>query len=70
VVVLLLLQVGVRFDLGLIEAVDDGVLALGDEYPLDLLVVLEAHLANRHAAILLKVGPGGVDDGDVVLLVA
>jgi hypothetical protein len=35
----------------------------------DLLVVLEADLAGRHAAVLLKVGPGGVDDGDVVLLV-
>ena len=36
----------------------------------DLLVVLEADLSNRHTAVLLKVGPGGVDDGDVVLLVA
>jgi hypothetical protein len=35
----------------------------------DLLVVLEADLAGRHAAVLLKVGPGSVDDGDVVLLV-
>jgi len=36
VVVLLLLQVGVLFDLGLVEAVDDGVFPLGDQYPLDL----------------------------------
>jgi hypothetical protein len=86
VVVLLLLQVGVLFDLGLVESVDDGVFALGDEYLLDLrgvsgwstvggmdtdlLVVLEADLAGGHAAVLLEVGPGGVDDGDVVLLVA
>ncbi len=36
VVVLLLLQVGVLFDLGLVETVDDGVFPLGDHYPLDL----------------------------------
>lgn len=35
----------------------------------DLLVVLEAYLAHGHAAVLLEVGPWGVDDGDVVLLV-
>ena len=84
-VVLLLLQVRVLFDLGLVEAVDDGVFPLGNEHFLDLgksasgvlevkrmsdlLVVLEADLAGRHAAVLLKVGPGGVDYGDVVLLV-
>jgi hypothetical protein len=36
----------------------------------DLLVVLEADLTGGHAAVLLKVGPRGVDDGDVILLVA
>jgi hypothetical protein len=35
----------------------------------DLPVVLEAHLAGGHAAILLKVGPRGVYYGDVVFLV-
>jgi hypothetical protein len=70
VVVLLLFQVGILLDLCLVEAVDDGVLPLGDEYLLDLFVVLEAHLADCHAAILLKVGPGGVNDGDVILFVA
>jgi len=35
-----------------------------------LLIVLEADLADGHAAVLLEVGPGGVDDGDVVLFVA
>jgi hypothetical protein len=87
-VLLLLPEVRVLFDLCLVEAVDDGVFPLGDEYPLDLgksasrvwrdeagraadlLVVLEADLPHGHAAILLEVGPGGVDDGDAVLLVA
>jgi hypothetical protein len=36
VVVFLLLQVGVVFNLGLVEPVDDGVLPLWDEYLLDL----------------------------------
>lgn len=35
-VVLLLLQIGLALDFGLVEAVDDGVLPLGDVYPLDL----------------------------------
>jgi hypothetical protein len=35
-VVLLLLQVGVLFNLGLVEPVDNGIFALGYEYPLDL----------------------------------
>jgi hypothetical protein len=35
-VVLLLLQVGVFFDLGLIEPVDDGVFPLGNQDLLDL----------------------------------
>lgn len=66
----LLPEVGVLLDLGLVEAVDDGVLALRDEDALDLALVLEADLAGGHAAILLQVGPGRVDDGDVVFLVA
>lgn len=70
-VLLLLKEVGLRLlDAGLVEAVDDGVLALGDEHALDLARVLEADLADGHAAVLLQVGPGRVDDGDVVLLVA
>lgn len=35
-----------------------------------LFVVLEAHLAHSHAAVLFEVGPWRVDDGDVVLFVA
>ncbi len=31
---------------------------------------MEANLPSSHAAVLLEVGPWGVDDGDVVLLVA
>lgn len=69
-VVLLLPQVWVLFNLGLVETVDDGVFPLWDEYPLHLLVILEAHLADGHAAVLFEIGPRGVDDGDVVLLVA
>jgi hypothetical protein len=60
----------VLLDLGLVQAVDNSVLTRADINPLDLLVVLEAHLTRRHGAILLQVRPGSVDDGDVVLLVA
>lgn len=66
----LLLQVGLPLDLCLIEAVDDGVLALDDVHALHLAGILEGDLADLHAAVLLEVGPGRVDDGDVVLLIA
>lgn len=33
-------------------------------------LILEADLADSHAAVLFEVGPGRVDDGDVVLLVS
>ena len=69
-VVLLLLQIRMLLDLGLVEPVDDGVLALGHKYTLDLLVVMKADLTSSHAAVLLEIGPWRVDDGDVVLLVA
>lgn len=70
-VLLLLRQLGLcHFDTGLVQAVDDGVLALRDEDALDLAVVLEADLADGHAAVLLEIRPRRVDDGDVVLLVA
>ena len=32
--------------------------------------VLEADLANFHGAIFLEIGPRGIDDGNVVLLIA
>jgi len=68
---LLLQEVGLRIlDTGLVQAVDDGVLALNDEEALDLARVLEADLADGHTAILLEVRPRRVDDGDVILLVA
>lgn len=57
-------------NLGLVQAVDDSVLTLAHVNPLDLLVILEAHLTRRHRAILLQVRPRRVDDGDVILLVA
>ena len=69
-ILLLLPQVRVLLDLCLIQAVDDRVLALAHIYPLNHLVVLDAHLACRHRAILLQVRPRRVDDGDVVLLIA
>lgn len=51
----LLLKVGLHLDLCLVEAVDDGVLALGDEDALDLAGVLERDLADVHAAVLFQV---------------
>lgn len=57
-------------NLGLVQTVDNRILARAHVDPLDLLVVLEADLTGRHGAILLQVRPGRVDDGDVVLLVA
>lgn len=66
----LLLQIRLLLDLGLVEAVDDGVLALRDEDALHLPRVLEGDLPDGHGAVLLEVGPRRVDDGDVVLLVA
>lgn len=69
-ILLLLPQVRVLLHLGLVEPVHDGVLPLGDQDPLDFLLVLERDLADGHGAVLFQVGPGGVDDGDVVLFVA
>jgi len=66
----LLSQIRVLLDPGLVEAVDDRVQPLLDVHPLDLFVVVEGYLTSRHAAILLQIGPGSVDDGDVVFLVA
>lgn len=57
-------------NLGLVEAIDDGVLALNHMDALDLLVVLETDLTYGHAAIFLQIGPWSVDDGDIVLFVA
>lgn len=89
VIVPLLFQIGFLLNLGLVETVDDGVLALDDEHALDLWhrrsvfsphsrrqgktdlsLVLEADLADLHASILFEIGPGRVDDGDVILFVA
>ena len=69
VVLLLLPQVRVLLNLGLVKTVDDGVFALRNQNALDLLLVLKADLAHGHAAVLLEVGPWRVDDCDVVLLV-
>jgi len=69
-VVPLLLQVGLLLHLCLVEAVDDGVFALRHKDTLDFAGVLETDLADFHAAVLFEVGPGCVDDCDIVLLVA
>jgi hypothetical protein len=69
-VIPLLLQVGLLLHLCLVEAVDNGVFALRDKNALDFAGVLEADLADFHAAILFEVGPWCVDDCDIVLLVA
>ena len=68
-VFLLLSEVRELFDLCLVQAVDDWVLAFWHVDALDLLLVLEADLTGGHTAILLQVRPWGVDDCDVVLLV-
>jgi hypothetical protein len=69
-VVPLLLQIGLLLHLCLVEAVDNGVFALRDKNALDFAGVLEADLADFHAAILFEVGPWCVDDCDIILLVA
>jgi hypothetical protein len=68
-VILLLLEVGLLLYFGLVETVDDAVLALRDEDALDFAGIFEADLADFHGAIFFEVGPGGVDDGDVVFFV-
>jgi len=69
-VFLFLAEVGEFLDLGLIEAVDDGVFALGDQDLFDFSLVFEADLAGGHAAVFFEVGPGGVDYGYVVFFVS
>jgi hypothetical protein len=69
-ILLLLSQIRVLLNLGLVQTVDNRILARTHVDPLHLLVVLEAHLASSHRAILLQVRPRRVDDSDVVLLVA
>lgn len=69
-IVSLLLKVWLLLYLCLVETVDDGVLALGDQDALYFAGVLEADLADLHAAVFLEVGPWCVDDCDVVFLVA
>ena len=69
-ILLLLPQIRVLLNLGLVQAVDNSVLTRAHVNPPNLLVVLEAHLTRRHGAILLQVRPGRVDDSDIVLLVA
>lgn len=69
-ILLLLSQIRVFLNLGLIQAIHNRILARAHVNPLYLLVVLEAHLAGCHGSILLQVRPRRVDNRDVVLLVA
>lgn len=69
-IISLLLEVRLLLNLCLVEAVDDRVLALGDQDALHFAGVLEANLADLHAAVFLEVGPWCIDDCDVVFLVA
>lgn len=65
-----LLKIGLFLHLGLVEPVDDDVLALDNENLFNLARILEAHLTGGHAAVLLQIGPGCIDNGDIILLVA
>jgi len=67
---LLLPQVRVLLHLRLVQPVDDSILALLNVDPPHHLLILEAHLPRRHTAALLQIAPWGVDDRDIVLLVA
>ena len=69
-VIPLLLQVRLLLHLCLVETVDDGVFTLRNKDALYFAGVLEADLSYFHAAVLFEVGPGCVDDCDIVLLVA
>ncbi len=63
-------QVGLAVLLGLVESVDDLVDALLNADLAHLALAVEADLADLHTGRLLQVGPGRVDDVDVVHLVA
>ena len=52
------------------EPVDGGVGAGGDEEFADEGGALEGYLPRGHAVVFAQVGPGGVEDGDVVFFVA
>ena len=69
-ILLLLPQIRILFQLGLVQPIDDDVFALLDVGALDLLVIVKGHLPHGHAAIFAQVGPGRVYDRDVVLFVA
>lgn len=66
----LLLQIGLLFDSCLVEAVDNGIFALGGKNAFYFSAVFEAYLADVHASVFFEVGPGRVDDCDVVLFVS
>lgn len=63
-------EIGEFLDAGLVQAVDDGVLADFDEDLFDELLVVEGDLSRGHGAVFLEVGPWCVDDGDVILFVS
>ena len=52
------------------QPIDDGIDARLYVASLHLLLLVKAHLPRSHALGLLEIGPGCVDDGEVVLLVS
>lgn len=61
---------GGGLETGFGEAVEDGVGAGGEEDFADEGGGVEGYLAGGHGAGFAEVGPGGVDDGEVVFFVA
>lgn len=69
-IVLVLPEIRLLLHPRLVKPVDDGVLPSRHEHAPDLARILERDLADVHGAVLAEVGPGRVNDGHVVLLVA
>lgn len=69
-IVLVLPKIRLLLHPRLVKPVDDGVLPRRHEHALDLAGILERDLPDVHGAVLAEVGPGRVNDGHVVPLVA
>lgn len=67
---LLLAQIRVFLNFGLVESVDDRILPLWHEDLLHFLLVFERYLPYRHTPVLLQIRPRCVNDGDIVFLIA
>jgi len=64
-----LLVVDFALVLRLVQPINDGIFALRHMDSLDLLVIVECHLANSHIPRFLQVIPRRIDDRDIWLLV-